>query len=96
VFDELLRAPASSLQGVVITSSGTATLLRASEPIRAVGRVTGNVYEFSSASPEMDVDARDAAELLKAPDFALAGADSWQNNKIIASVARRASAERNV
>ena len=68
----------------------------ASEPIRAVGRVTGNVYEFSSASPEMDVDARDAVELLKATDFALAGADSWQDNKIISSVAGRASAERNV
>jgi hypothetical protein len=44
----------------------------AAVPIRAVGRVTGDFYEFSTDRPERDVDARDAVELLKTPDFVLA------------------------
>jgi hypothetical protein len=42
----------------------------ATEPIRAVGQVTGNFYEFSSATPELYVDARDVAALLDTASFA--------------------------
>ena len=40
-------------------------------PITAVGLVTKNRYEFSPGTPTITVDARDAAELLRLPDFRL-------------------------
>lgn len=41
------------------------------EPMKRTGIVTGNLYEFSAGNPEREVDARDAVEFLKTPDFAL-------------------------
>jgi hypothetical protein len=41
------------------------------DPIRAVGLVSGKSYEFSSQTPESQVDARDAPELLQTSSFAL-------------------------
>ena len=41
------------------------------DPIRTVGGVTGRPYEFSSQNPESEVDARDAAELVKTSTFAV-------------------------
>ena len=40
-------------------------------PIQTVGRVTGQTYEFSSESPENEVDARDARELVQTSSFAV-------------------------
>lgn len=40
--------------------------------VRVLGRVPGTSYEFSPASPEADVDARDAAGLLRTATFRLA------------------------
>lgn len=38
-----------------------------------VGLVTGQTYEFSSQNPEIEVDARDAPELLRTSSFAAVG-----------------------
>ncbi|MFO1322087.1 MAG: hypothetical protein U1F52_20980 [Burkholderiales bacterium] len=42
----------------------------ASSPVRVVGAVTGQRYDFSGERPEQAVDARDAAVLLATPHFA--------------------------
>ena len=42
------------------------------ERARIVGYISGAIYEFSEQDPEIDVDARDAAELIKSPSFVLA------------------------
>ncbi len=39
------------------------------DPIRTVGRVSGRTYEFSNETPESEVDARDAAELVTTSSF---------------------------
>jgi hypothetical protein len=41
------------------------------DPIQTVGRVTGQTYEFSTQTPESEVDARDAAELMQTSRFAV-------------------------
>jgi hypothetical protein len=43
------------------------------DPIQTVGLVTGQTYEFSSQSPQIEVDARDAPELLRTSTFAVIG-----------------------
>ena len=42
-----------------------------SERITTVGRVTGNRYDFSPDTAIVAVDGRDAAELLRLPEFSL-------------------------
>jgi hypothetical protein len=42
------------------------------DPIRTIGQVSGQPYEFSSQTPEREVDARDAAELVKTSTFTVA------------------------
>jgi hypothetical protein len=39
--------------------------------VQTVGFVTGNTYEFSSQNPEIEVDARDAPELLRTSGFSV-------------------------
>jgi len=41
------------------------------DPIRTIGRVSGQTYEFSNQTPESEVDARDAAELVQTSNFAV-------------------------
>jgi hypothetical protein len=43
---------------------------------KITGPATGTPYEFSSVDSEVYVDARDAMEFMKSPEFALARSDS--------------------
>jgi hypothetical protein len=46
------------------------------DPIQTVGSVSGQTYEFSSQMPEREVDARDAAELMKSLSFSVVAGPS--------------------
>ncbi|HLJ46943.1 MAG TPA: hypothetical protein VKU01_13090 [Bryobacteraceae bacterium] len=66
---------ASAASTVLPSSTGPTVRLQyaGTAPIRVRGPETGQTYEFSAANPEVEVDRRDAAGLIRVGLFRAAG-----------------------